>query len=116
MLGLMRTCTLVIALAALSLLGGKCKGPKPPRAEAIDAVEEAYWVANVPEELGAAPGATLAVEVDVAVEDEAHEAPPDVAVVRFTRLEGEVLGTVAIGAETFAYVMSAGGEAHPTSR
>lgn len=113
MLGLMRTCTLVIALAALSLLGGKCKGPKPPRAEAIDAVEEAYWIANVPEELGAAPGATLAVEVDIAVDD---EAPPDFAVVRFTRLEGEVLGTVAIGAETFAYVMSAGGEAHPTSR
>lgn len=112
----MRTLTVVVALIGVSLLGGKCKGPKPPRAEAIDAAEEAFWIANVPDELTRERGATLEVEVDIALDDETFDAPaPEIALVRFTRAEAEVVATVVIGGERFAFVMRPNGDAEPAA-
>ena len=66
-----RAPTIAVAALSLSLLGSKCKGPKSPKEDAADAVEQAFWS----EDVGATrDGELVTVELEVLVGEPPREA------------------------------------------
>ncbi len=100
---------LAVVLIGLSLFGGKCRGPRPPRAEAVDAVEEAFVTVDVVASL--ATVAWVDVEIDIAVDDPAIVQAT--AVVRFSEGASGIEATTVIGPQRYAFRMTAEGEAIP---
>ena len=95
-----------VSLLGLSLLGGKCKGPKPPKAEAADAVEQAYWeheVANLED------GQQMLVEVEVELVD--AQQGEELGLVVFERDGDAVVATFSLDDHVYDFTLTAEGEA-----
>jgi hypothetical protein len=106
-----KTPLLTAALLSLSLLGGKCKGPKPPKAEAADAVEEAFWAHDVERAIDA--GDAMTVDVDMLTGPDLH---PAWATVTFTRSTEAIHATLVVDERRHDFVISEDGQAlEPTA-
>ena len=104
---------IALSLFALSVLGGKCKGPKPPKADTAAAVEQAYWEHDVAE-LG--DGESVTVEVEVAIEVEGIEPTDDTithawAAVVFERQGDLIVATFSLDEHAYDFSLSGEGEA-----
>ena len=98
----MRSLVVVAVAASLMMLGGKCSKPKAPKEQAVEAVEEAWWTADVAHELD--EGEELLVEVDSPVLDEGA------ALVHFTRSGSETEAVVEVQGQLFELIVDADGE------
>jgi hypothetical protein len=89
---------LLLVAAVVVLMGGKCKGPKAPHAQAADAAEQAFFDVDLDE----GESRTVAVDVD-----------DETALVLLDRVDGEVHAEVTLGGERFDFVVAADGEVVP---
>lgn len=97
----MRIVVVIAAAASLMLLGGKCGKPKAPKEQAVEAVEQAWWNADLATELD--EGVELVVEVDSPLLEET-------AVVHLTRYGSETEAIVVVQGELFELALDAQGE------
>jgi hypothetical protein len=84
---------LLIIGISLLLMAHKCDKPKPPKAQALAAVEEAWWSAEV------AAALELQGEVSVAILDDDGES----LVVVFTRADRDVWAHVAVAGDGYRF-------------